>query len=317
MFNLLILLIVMFLYKPFRHYILSFFFSWLYRHPTISKLVGIDFKVDTEWSTNRQDTQLYMSGIFIKLFTIFTGMNVVLTDKTRKSLMDLQALYAKNLNMGQYFNEENMLKLKNLEDFDIFDRETLELVDSYIELLRSLLKCLMGSPIKGIKLFIQHRDQFIMLSKILKLIPEEKRLLVFVPQLTLVSNFTHMLIKCCNVPLNVGTYEVNCIADLSKIEPHSFLELTSEYFVLTHKGNLTFVTRHKDTSNYPTNLAFGPKGCQCPGNIFTFKFIASILQQLQRCQIHLNGNVEIEGSRFLSLKNPRNVGINVKIDYDT
>lgn len=301
------------LYKPTRHYMMSFFLPFFAKHRTMGGLLGIKYKKDAEWKTDRKESKIYMTGLFIKLFTRFTGMPVVLSDPTRKALMILQNERARNINMKPYFHNDELKQIGTLEQFEswlskiilietnrvfeIMSREDLEALSLRVETLRSVVKCLMGKSGEGIKLMWKKREELKWLSAFLKTIPEEKRLLVFVPQLTIISNFSQMLIS------NPG---------LKDLEPHHFLEPTSTFFVMVNHGSLTIVSRSKDTTNYPTNLAFGPKGFQCPGNIYTFKFIKTILETLQECKITISGTPRYEGKRFVTLVNPEELHMTIR-----
>jgi len=316
------------IWSPSRFYILSFMFPFLHRHRWLGRLLGIDYEDDQRWSTTRHVTRLYMSGLFVWLFTKFTGMPVTLSDVTRKALMNLQMKRAKDIDLKPYFNNEDLVTVTTLAQFEtwlakivlletnrvfeVFDRETLEIVHGHVELLRSIVKCLMGQPCVGIWLFFQYRHELIQLSCILHSICEEKRLLVIVPQLTIISNFSHMILN----PLShttIATTFINDKVDLSSLQPHNFLELTSAFFVLVHNGTLTLVDRHKDTTNTPNNLAFGPKGFQCPGNMYTFKFIHSILCVLQTCDIRLTGSIQITQSRFVTIQGKDQLKMRIRI----
>jgi len=293
------------LWKPSRFYIMSAMFPFLHKHQRLGRLLGIKYVKDTEWRTNRTESQIYMRGVFVYLFTRFTGMPVVLSPSTRKALMGLQTELARLIDMEPYFRPNILKKLTTLAEFEswlssivlyetnrvfnIMDYDQLSQCMLRVETLRTMVKCLMGRSWEGIKLMWTHRDEIKWLSAFLKTIPEEKRLLVFVPQLTLISNFSHMLIA------NPG---------LVDLEPHHFLEPTSSFFTMISHGDMTLVSRSKDTSNYPTNLAFGPIGFQCPGNIYTFKFIKTILEILKTCTITIEGTPKYTGTRFATLANP-------------
>ena len=80
----------LFFIKSFRFYVMSYFFSWLYEHPQIAKLVGIRFEDDKLWRTNRKESKVYLVGFFIELFKKFIGMDLILSDKVRKDFMKIQ-----------------------------------------------------------------------------------------------------------------------------------------------------------------------------------------------------------------------------------
>ena len=131
-------------------------------------------------------------------------------------------------------------------------------------------------------------------SKILKSVPEAPRLMIFGPQLSLVTNFTKMLVRQNG--------------NLLRTEPHDFLNLLTKFFVVENKGQLTFLHRtERDFSNAPTNKAFGPAGLVCPGAILTMHYIKSILSFLKRFDIKIEGVAIFEGERFKNIVNKKSV----------
>ncbi len=167
-----------------------------------------------------------------------------------------------------------------------------------VKSLKEIVDSITGDAKKGIWQMIINWKILSKISAILKSVPEYKRVLLYVPQLTLISNFTKLLVR------RKG--------DMSGFEPYEYLEPVSKFSVFIHNGQLTFVDRHLDKNNNPSNTAFGPKGVQCPGNKFTFKFIQSIISFLQGFDIELEGEAVIKGSRFAYIANKKEVFLTFK-----
>ena len=220
-------------YKPSRFYLMSFIFPWLYDHPWISKLLGIQYKDDTNWKTNRKETYVYMKGFFVWIFTKFSGMNVILSDHVRKSTMRLQRSECDKFDMTRYFDEINgkTITLEQFEDylagwilkesnrvFQIIDNHQEDILYQHVKIIKSMINSLLGNIFQGLWIIIRNFTTVIKMSKILHTVPEDKRLFLFVPQLTLVSNFVRTIVKTKG--------------DFSNVYPHDFLESSTKFSVL-------------------------------------------------------------------------------------
>ena len=291
-----------------KYYLMSYFFTHLYENRNLSKKLGIKYEDDRTWITNRKETYVYLEGVFINLFSRFVGMKPILKDEVRKELMKLQSRHVNEIDMEVYFNtlDGKKLNLVEFEDFlsrsvltetnrvfKILDKETEEELLKNVKSLKEIVDSITGDAKKGIWQMITNWKILSKISSILKSVPEHKRVLLYVPQLTLISNFTKLLVR------KKG--------DMSGFEPYEYLEPVSTFSVFVHNGQLTFVDRHLDKNNNPSNTAFGPKGVQCPGNKFTFKFIQSIISFLQGFDIELEGQALIKGSRFAYIANKKEV----------
>ncbi len=290
--------------KSFRFYVLSFYFDYLFENKSVAKMCGIQFENDKDWKTNRKDTHVYMEGIFVEMFSQFAGMRPILTDSTRKAFMRIQTQRVKHIDMEKYFDkiDSNTLIMIELENFlsrsilietnrvfEIFDAKTQKSFLKYLPLLRQVTGALLGDPKEGMKLMFENRKSIMRISEILKSVPEYKRAFLYVPQLTLITNFSKLIVRKNG--------------DISDFEPHEYLKPISKYSVFVSNGELVFVLRSPDTSNNPSNKAFGPHGVQCPGNKFTFKFIQSIISFLQDFKIDIDGRAVIKGNRFPDIVN--------------
>jgi hypothetical protein len=312
-----IVLLFVWFYKPLRFYLLSYFFEWLFVHQTVGRLLGIRYIDDVKWETNRNETYVYMSGIFIWIFTKFTGMDVILTNKTRHEFLSLQQRLARNINMEPYFKEienktmtaedfENFLSRSVLIEtnkvFEILDTNTEETLLKHIMILRNIVNGLTGGMVDGFKMVWNNFGSILEISRILKSVPEHQRLLLYVPQLTLINNFSMMLAETKG--------------DMNRFQPHEFLDAKVKFSVFVSRGQLVLVERIKDSANTEMNRAFGPKMVICPGNIYTMRFVKSILAFLQSFDIKVEGKEVFEGKRFANFMNKKDVTFKFTKDSD-
>ncbi len=302
--------------KSFQFYVLSYFYDYLWEHQKLAKKIGIKFVDDRTWVTCRKDTQVYIDGLFIKMFSWFVGINPILTDKTRKSLIRLQSKHVNEIDMEKYFDTIDG-KSMNLVDFETFlsksvlietnrifkilDAKTEEVFLKHLLVLRSVVSAITGDPKEGIKMMIANRGPIMKLSAIIKSVPDHKKALLYVPQLAVINNFSKLLVK------REG--------EMTGFEPYEFLEPASKYSVFIESDHLVFIDRHQDENNTPSNKAFGPTGVQCPGNKFTFKFIQSIISFLQSFKVDIKGKAIIKGARFTHITNKDDIVLTFK-KYD-
>jgi hypothetical protein len=304
-----VLLIVIFI-KPVRYYLMSYGFPWLYRNKKIAKFFGIRFESDLEWTTNRKDTRIFMSGLFATFFTMFTGMQIETNPDTRRELMYLQGSFGRNITMEPYFNEIDgqTLTLSEFEDFLskcllvetnrvflILDKEREQYFLKHIKIVRDIVNGLTGGTNNSIRAMIANFRSVYEISKIMKSVSEAKRMLLFVPHLSLIDGFSKMLIKTNG--------------NMSLLQPSDFFQLTSKFFVLLNHDNLVFVERHEDKSNNGTNRAFGVKGFSCPGSLYVIKFIKSIFEFLKAMDITVDGQAVISDKRFHNIMNKNQIKI--------
>jgi hypothetical protein len=305
-----ITIMLSYIVKPIRFYIMSFFFPWLYDHPRISQILGIRYESDLIFETNRKETKLYLVGIFATMFTWFTGMNIETSLHTRKDLMRLQGKYAKNITMEPYFDEvmDKTMTLNEFEDFlsrtllietnrvfEILDKGKEKYFLEHIKIVRLIVNGLTGGSNMSIRTMITKYKHVKELIKIMNSVSEAHRMLLFVPHLSLVDGFSKMLIKTNG--------------DMLKLIPSDFFELTSKYFVIVNKGDLVFVTRHGDDRNTCVNRSFGIKGFSCPGALYVIKFIKSIHAFLQSMDITIEGKAIISNRRFKNITNKDDVKV--------
>jgi len=301
------------LYKPLRFYVLSFWFPFLYRHPRLAVMLGIQFRDDITWATNHEETRIYIPGIYGYLFTKFTGLPIETTTQVRKELLYLQGQYAKNISMEHYFTgiQNKKMTLTQFEDFlsntllietnrvfNILDDDKLEQFNKNLQIARHILSGLTYSPSKSIINMIKNYRIVLELRSILHSVSGGKRLLLLIPHLSLIDGFSKMIVKTNG--------------DLSCIQPVDFFELTSKFFVWINNDQLTFVTRNPDNTNTANNRTFGiaksndPTKMRffCPGNVYVMKFIKSILSFLKSLNINVTGDSPIiSTNRFYNITN--------------
>jgi len=236
------------------------------------------------------------------------GMNVILTDDTRKNLIRLQRSKANDINMEEYFEPLNG-KTLTLHEFDVFlsnsilketnkvfeilNPETEAEYAKHLKIIRAIVNSLTGNAWVGIKMMIKNFQSILEISRILRSVEEHKRVLLYVPQLTVINKFSKMLV------------ERKGITD--DLEVCHFLNLETHFSVFVNNGHLVFVKRTEDKANTTGNRAFGVRGLICPGNIYTIKFIQSILTFLQKFDIHVDKDPIFKGSRFVRIVNKNDI----------
>ena len=300
--------------REFRYYILSYFFDYLYTHPKAAAFVGITYRDDRTWTTSRKETYIYTSGFFIEMFKLFSGMNIVLPDKVRKDLISLQTLHAKNIDMTRYFRkiDGKTISLDTFEEFlskaimvetnrvfSLVDKTTEKELVELIKVLRGIITVLRGDFFNGLYVFFTNIRSVFRLSSIIRSLDGHLRFLVFVPQLALLDNFSKMLLA------RKG--------DMNGLEPHDFLEAVAKFSIFHSDGKIVFMHRTKDTTNNALNKSFGPTGVRCPGNIYTFNFIKSILEFLQSLIIEIDGEAVWKGGRFKYISNKNDIKIKFQL----
>lgn len=300
-------------YLPFRFYVCSYFFSELYEYPKISNFLGIRYVSIDEWKTSREHTRIFSCGVFVWLLKLITGMDLRINKDVMKELIRLQNDYSRSINMEPYFDKINSKRI-NLQEFEYFISEVLlietnrafgilskeqehELIQ-YICVVFDVLNGLSGGMGEGFYMMVTNCVSLYKVSKLLKTLPEPQRLIIFGPQLSLVTNFTKMIWRKRGI--------------LDNLEPNDFLDLSTKFFVFEtwEKGfhELVFVSRDcRDTSNAPTNKAFGPYGVVCPGALMTMNYIRSVLSFLKSFNIVFDGDAKFVGSRFKNIINKKEV----------
>lgn len=307
--------------KTFRFYCYSFFLPWLYDHPNVSKTLGIRYEDDETWKTDRKISRVYIPGFIAALLRIFIGMDFVLTDHVRKLFEFYQSRDGNNINMQRYFEEldNKTISVTEFEDFlsrnviietnrvfDILSKEDCDWLVIHSKALRTIVSALTVSMWDGIKVAFANFHHVIKMSLLLRSAPEEKRILLIAPQLALIHNFVKMII--------------NKRGDMSEIQPYDFLEPVSRFFVATTDNldgstDLVFVNRKFDKRNNVNNRAFGPYGLQCPGALYTFKFIRDVTKFLKALDIFVDGEPKYEGRRFSIITNKDDIKLTFKKNH--
>lgn len=318
------ILILFILYKPFRHYCLSYFFPYLYEHPKLANFFGIEFKSDEDWATNRDDTKIYIPGVFGFLFTKFTGLPIESSPETIKEILRLQGAHAKKITMKPYL-KDIIGKTMTLTEFETYlsdcilteTNRVFELVDSetetefrnHLKIVREIITGLTCNPNESVKSFFRNFSGVRKIIAILNKLSSGRRLILLIPHLSLIDGFSKMLVK------KQG--------NLSDLQMSDFFDFTSRFFVFLHKGNLVFVKRHIDTTNNSNNRVFGltktdyptKQKMFCPGSIFVSNFIKSILSFLKTMNIEVNNvcsETTISNERFRNIIDKNKIQISFK-----
>ena len=311
--SLLSIILLSIFHRPFRFYLYSFFLPWLFDHPQISYYLGIRYEDDTIWRTDRTVSRVYIPGFIAQLLRIFIGMDFVLPDNVRKSFEYLQSKHGNEINMGQYFEQldNKTINVIEFEDFlsrnviietnrvfKIIDQDQCDWLVVHSKALRTIVSALTISMWDGIKTAFFNFHHVIRMSLLLRSAPEHTRILLIAPQLALIHNFVKMII--------------NKRGDMSDVQPYDFLEPVSRFFVATTVRpdgtvDLVFVKRQFDKKNNVNNRAFGPYGLQCPGALYTFKFIRDVTKFLKALTITVSGEPKYEGRRFSNMTNKEEI----------
>lgn len=297
----------------FRFYWLSFALPYLYDRPRLSQFFGIRYEDDKTWKTTRKLSRVYIPGIIAQLLRIFIGMDFVLPDDVRKKFEFLQSVHAKKMDMKPYF-EQLLGKTITLQEFeDFLSRNVIEETNRVFEVipksqcdwlvlhskaLKTIVSALTIDIWDGVKTAVRNFHHVIKMSEILRGAPEFTRILLIAPQLALIHNFSKMI--------------VNKRGNMSEVQPYDFLNPVSRFFVaetIVEEGTpteyiqLVFVNREFDRTNNTNNRAFGPYGLQCPGALYTFKFIQDVTRFLQALDIKVEGTPIVKGRRFANIVN--------------
>lgn len=304
------------LYLPFRWFCCSFFLSYLYDHPNFAKMLGIEFRDDITWHTNREDTKIYIPGIYGYLFSKFTGLNIVSDPQTIKEILYEQGAHAKKITMEPYLIglAGKRMSLVEFEDylsnciltetnkcFEIIDAETEKEFRSHLGIMRQIISGLTSDSNKSVRVMITFYSVVRKITNIIHKLSPGRRLILLVPHLSLIDGFSKMILKTNG--------------DLTGITASSFFDFTSRFFVFLHKGKLTFVTRTPDYTNNANNRAFGLVNADfiekqrvfCPGNIFVTKFIMSVISLLKTFKIDVEGDTTITNERFRNIANKHSI----------
>ena len=194
----------------------------------------------------------------------------------------------------EYFLSKVLLEETN-RLYSVYDEDTLQKLLKHSAIVFEVLNGLSGGMITGFYLMFRHAKELRQISKILKTVPEAERLLIFGPQLSLVTNFSKMIMRCKESGKS-----------FDELKPNDFLNLQTKFFVFEEIGDihrLVFLERERDFSDSVGNKAFGPKYIVCPGAKMTIDYITSILSFLQQFDITVIGEPKYEGVRFRNLSN--------------
>ncbi len=333
--------------KRFRFYLASYFFSNLYFNQKIAKFIGIEFDHVFEYAGNRKKSRIYSDGVFVKILKMITGMDLRVSDSVRAEMIKLQRDHSKQIDMKPYFNEiadkeitllefeyflSKILLIETNKLYDVFTKEQLNDLVKYSVVVFEVLNGLSGGMMEGFKLLFLNIKSLYIISKILRTAPEAKRLMVFGPQLSLITNLSKMIMrfKAANEEIKETKKSENSAHAISSIikqpssigsllnidtlEPYNFLDLQTKFFVFEENHDnrnhkLVFLHRDTDKSNGVDNKAFGPKYVACPGNRITIDYINSILDFLRSVELRVQGTAMFEGVRFKNISNKKNITV--------
>src|SRR5438105_752808 len=120
------------------YYILSFFFSFLRVNQNIGKILGIKYVSDKNFTTNRKDSYLYVTGISIWIAQYFLFLKIPIKPEIHKKILTLQHIIVKNISFEDYielFINKKFTKneFENLVSYVIF-KETNKIFKIYSDI---------------------------------------------------------------------------------------------------------------------------------------------------------------------------------------
>ena len=308
----LILLIIA--YKPFRFYVLSFFFDWLFEHPKVAKLMNIKIVDDLEFKENQMESHVFMTGLFVGLFTIFTGVNTALTPETIYKLHKIQNDNNKKFDTTKYNNEimNTTMSLYEFESWlsDISLKETnryFDIVNNDIEtklvdnnqLIRMIGNLINKNKTSIWNIFINLK-KIINISCILRQIPMYMRLFLFVPQITMIdtqnidigfdneSNTKYLVMMQNDDLIFVKKYKNDSVMSADKISPklHESIVNSLNKFDIKIVGVPEYATGKSGhiTNKHNIYLTFGKKNDK---NTFV-EYNSIMMDDFRRGNIYMN-----------------------------
>lgn len=316
-----ITLIIVFNVRRIRFYFCMFFASWFFDHPTVAKYFGIEMDDVFTYKKSRRESRIYSDGLFVKILALITGMNLRVSDQVRREMIMLQNKHSKQIDMEQYFDMINGKKMTVLEFehflsqvllvetnrmYQVFNENAIKELSQHSVVVFEILNGLSGGMVDGFIMMFKHVRTLYKISMILRSAPEAQRLMIFGPQLSLVTNFSKMILRCDDESKSFDT-----------LEPNDFLNLKTKFFVFEEfhddldqsRHKLVFLKRERDFSDGQSNKAFGPSYIACPGAKLTIDYIQSILSFLQSFDISVEGKAIYEGVRFKNIANKDDVRI--------
>lgn len=320
-------------YKPFRWYLMSWHFNWLYRHPKVAKFLGMKFvDINTSRDAKRRHSHVFMTGIVVKFFQWYTGLSVIPSQEHRVDLIKLQGAHHNEMSLERYFNSWkdgetiNIIELENrlsdmiLEEtnrvFKVFSTDAeYQKFRSYLRLLRYIIAGLTGGEIRLFGALKSHWRDLWGLRKMLWSIPDIKRTLLTAPQLTFVNGFVQMIIlreslqENGRFKLKDGLDETRKL-DFKGVQAYEFLVPSAEYIVFVIDGVLTFEGNRKVVEdNTSNNTNFGPPGFQCPGKLFTMTSIKSIVEFFSSMEYTVKGIPVLTTGRYRDILNKKDITV--------
>ena len=279
-----IMIFLCWFYKPVRFYIFSLFFEWLYENEKIAKILGIKIEEDYNVYFKRNETKLYMPGIYTILLEWFVGTKINLNIEIYKNLVRLQHEMSKYVSINKYINDlkgkkytlyelENYLSSSFLNELNnnlkILSQEDIRYLIENNMIIREITNNLAeDSDHKIYKIYniFKNINKINKLINILLSIPIEKRLILIITQFTVLNKIIEFIFDRNGDLTNLYFYEF--------VQPNAFL-------TIINKDTLYFIKRNKDIINSSQNLGFGVSGYKCPASKYVYEIITNIIQDLQ------------------------------------
>lgn len=310
----LLFLLFIWVYKPLRFYIMSFFFEWLYVHEKIGKFLGIRYENDYDLYFKRRESYIYMPGIPRLIVEWFVKTNTTLDFDVFKKMVRFQFDISKKINFNEYILalKNKSLTLEEFEDYlsisflkeinkelKLLSENDLEKMVKHNKLIRNMLNGLTEGSENLFLTIIKNIKNIIDLRKILLSIDLELRLFFIIPQFTILNKFVELI--------------MNKNGNLEDMEFYEFV-IPVSFLTIVNNNNLYFVKRNVDKTNNFNNIGFGVKGFQCPASQFVYQVIKKLIIDLQTCSIEIVGTPIYGNSlRFKkNIKNKKEIILNIK-----
>ena len=280
-----------------RFYIMSFFFEWLDEHESVGRLLGIKYEDDYNLVFNRKDTYMLTTGIYKSLVEWFIGIHINLDFDLFKKIVQYQFDISKRIKLNECIENLKGKKMSLIEfedylsdsfllainkEMNILSNDDLNKIRKHNELIRNIMNALTEDTDGLMCKIFTNIFNILDLRRILLSISKEQRLFLIVPQFTILNKFVEMIITKNG--------------DLHNLEFYEFV-LPVSFLTIVNNGTLYIIRRHPNKINSSSNTGFGVKGFLCPASKFVFTVITSIIDDLKKINIKINGNIKYSSSK--------------------
>lgn len=294
-----------------KFYIFSYFFDYLSTHENIGNFLGIRYANDYEFEAKRKDIKVYIPFLFSIIMKYIFGFDSRLDHKTFKNFSNLQFNIKNKFNLEPFFTSliSKELTLEQFEEqFSIYIfNETNKITNIFSEIeakkflksitfLKNTMRSFNGNFFPVIFNLIFKLDEVLNMINVLKSISSEHKILLIVPQLSLIDKFTKYIIN------TNGNFENFNISSFLRSDQNSVL-----YLVTIYKNEMLIIKTNYDSTNSYTNKVFGIKGFQCPANQFVYQIIDQKKEFFKTLKIEISGNIKYDTNKFKRIINGQEI----------